>query len=234
MQVLQWLPPTALERGEKKLETQVPLEMSYTELTVWTFHVLGTGKSRQHRYNCNCIQTSTADLTSPIVWTNGHQTLGILSLKCKYFPHGKRSVVGNKAWGTVKRKNISFPKQKHIIKILKTDITAEGMKILQLKADCPPGIHLLRQTACWHHFLGKGFKHFISHCKHLNHIITPYKNLLESFVIPSHHHLDCTSSGCFSLAVNWSLIARSAKRFLSHLWPWGFSAQQLPLWSSGF
>ena len=203
-------------------------------LTMWTFHVLKTARSQQHRPNCYCIQSSTADLTSPPVWTNGRQTLGILSLKGEYFPQGKRSVLGDKAWGTVKSKNIPSPKHKHIIRTHKKGITAEGMKILQLEADCPPGIHLLRQTPCWHHFLGKGFKHFISHCKHLNYIITPYKNLLESFLILSHHHLDCTSPGCSPLAVNWSFIARSAKGFLSYASPWGVSAQQLPLGSSGF
>lgn len=208
--------------------------MNYTVLTMWTLNALKISRSQQHRHNCNCIQVSTADLTSPLVWTNGRQTFGILALKCEYFPHRKRSILGDKAWGTVKSKNTPSPKHKHIIKIYKTGITAEWMKILWLNTDCPPGTHLLRQTACWHHFLGKGFKHFISHCKHLNYIITPYKNLLESFVILSHHHLDCTSPGCSPPGVNWSFIARSAKGFLSCRWPWGVLDQQPPLGSSGF
>lgn len=108
------------------------------------------------------------------------------------------------------------------------------MKIRWLTADCPPGIQLLRQTACWHHFLGKGFKHFISHCKHLNYIITPYKNLLESFVILSHHHLDCTSPGCSPLAINWSFIARSAKGFLGYPWPRRASASNCPWGNQSF
>lgn len=234
MQAVQWVSPTPLERGEKKPKTQVALNMNYTVLTMWTFRVLKISRSQQHRHNCDCIQGSTADLTSPLVWTNGRQTLGILSLKCEYFPHGKRSVLGDKACGTVKSKTIPSPKHKHIIKIHKTGITAEWMKILRLRTDCPPGIHLPRQTACWHHFLGKGFKHFISHRKHLNYIITPYKNLLESFVIPSRHHLDCTSPGWSPRAVNWSFIARSAKGFPRHPWPWGVLPWRLPVGRSGF
>lgn len=47
----------------------------------------------------------------------------------------------------------------------------------------------------------------------LNYTITPYKNLLESFVILNHHHLDCTSLNCSTLAISWTIIVRPDKGF---------------------
>lgn len=148
-----------------------------------------------------------------LVWTNSRQTLGIFSLKCEYFPHEKRSVLGDEAWGTVRSKTYPPPNTNTYLKYTKQAAQQSGWKLHSLKQDSRPGIHLPRQTACWHHLLGKGFKHFISQCKHLNYTTTPYKSLLKSFVILSHHHLDCTSLSCSTLAINWISTARSDKGF---------------------
>lgn len=89
-------------------------------------------RSQEHRHSCDCVQVSLPDLTSPLVWTNSCQTLGIFSLKCEDFPYEKRSFLGDEAWGTVKSKNIPSPKHKHMIKIHETGDTAEWMKIPRL------------------------------------------------------------------------------------------------------
>lgn len=124
-----WASPNHLkaEKGKAKL---VALSMICTVLTMWTFHVLQTAKSQECRHNCDSTQASTADLTSPLGWTKSHQMPGILLLKGENFPHGRRNVLGDKAWGTVKRENIPSPKCKdiHAIKILRIGITDEGMK----------------------------------------------------------------------------------------------------------
>lgn len=168
-------------------------------------------RSQEHRHNCDCVQVLVPDLTSPLVWTNSRQTLGIFSLKYEYFPCEKRSVLGDEAWGTVRSKTYPPPNTNTSLKYTKQAAQQSGWKFHTLKQDCRPGIHLLRQAACWHHLLGKGFKHFISQRKHLNYTITPYKSLLESFVILSHRHLDCTSLSCSTLAINWILTVRSDK-----------------------